>query len=394
MKIKKHNFLILLGIILLSANLRMVITSIPPLLNFIQQSLHISKSIIGILTTIPLICFALLSVIVPPIAKKIGNELSIFVSLIILLIGNSFRIFSSSLMIIGTIFIGIGLTFLNVLLPSLVAEYYPNKTSLLTSIYTLIMTLCSAVSAGISVPLTNILSWQKTILIFSIPIIINIGVWTPILKENSVPQKEIQQKQNEINYNHIVWYKKTAWAMALYAGLESLIFYTLITWLPTIVVSRGLSSDTGGMLLSLFQFFSLPSAYIIPIWAEKSKHQNTIILLIGLGFLIGIGGMLVNTTNIYILACLFIILGLSATGAFSLLMTLFNLKTTNHQQSAAISGMSQSVGYVIAAIGPVTFGYIHNIINAWNPLFILLIMLDIFMILSVIYINHTNKIFQ
>ena len=78
-------------------------------------------------------------------------------------------------MIIGTIFIGIGLTFLNVLLPSLVAEYYPNKTSLLTSIYTLIMTLCSAISAGISVPLTNILSWQKTILIFSIPIIINIG---------------------------------------------------------------------------------------------------------------------------------------------------------------------------------------------------------------------------
>ena len=75
--------------------------------------------------------------------------------------------------------------------------------------------------------------------------------------------------------------------------------------------------------------------------------------------------MLVNTTNIYILACLFIILGLSATGAFSLLMTLFNLKTTNHQQSAAISGMSQSVGYVIAAIGPVTFGYIHNIIHAW-----------------------------
>ena len=70
MKIKKHNFLILLGIILLSANLRMVITSIPPLLNFIQQSLHISKSIIGILTTIPLICFALLSVIVPPIAKR------------------------------------------------------------------------------------------------------------------------------------------------------------------------------------------------------------------------------------------------------------------------------------------------------------------------------------
>lgn len=388
----KHSSWLLLGIILLGSSLRMVITVIPPILAPIQHTLHLSSGLAGSLTTIPLLCFAVLSPIAPRVSAKVGTEVALLFALIVLVIGNWMRVYSATALIIGTLLVGIGVAFLNVLLPALVAENYPHKIGEMTSLYSFSMTFFSAISAGVSAPLAGKIGWQLTIQIFSIVAIINIITWLPNLRYNHKAQPVDEQTASAPHAS--VWKQPTAWMMTIFMGLQSFVFYTLITWLPTLMTDRGVSANTASLLLGLYQIASLPAAYAVPIISARVKNQFTLLMTIGAGFVIGIGGLLLPIHTIWYFAIICIILGCATTASFALAMTLFNLKTRTPQETADLSGMAQSLGYLIAAVGPIAYGTLHVMLGGWNILMAVLLVISILTIAAALYVNSKEDVFH
>src|SRR5699024_4038883 len=168
-----------------------------------------------------------------------------------------------------------------------------------------------------------------------------------------------------------IWRSPLAWNITLFMGLQSLIFYTLITWMPEILQSHGYSSSTAGWMLFLMQFALIPLTFIIPVVAEKMKNQKLLAGITAILFIAGIGGLLSSVQSLMIPSA--ILIGMGAGSAFSLSMMFFTLRTTNGQQASEMSGMAQSFGYLLAAAGPVLFGALHDITSGWQVPLLMLI---------------------
>ncbi|GIO02271.1 hypothetical protein J5TS2_29390 [Brevibacillus halotolerans] len=148
-------------------------------------------------------------------------------------------------------------------------------------------------------------------------------------------------------------------------GLQSLAFYVSISWLPAILIERGYSAESAGWILSLMQFVSLPVSFIVPMIAGRSRNQSGLAALVSLLGMIGFTGLLLGNNALLFLWIMFI--GLGQGGSISLALTMFALRAPNVMVSAELSGMAQSIGYTLAACGPILFGFLHDVTNDWNP---------------------------
>ncbi|HLR67344.1 CynX/NimT family MFS transporter [Virgibacillus alimentarius] len=365
-------WILLIGIILIGANLRAPLTSVGSLISFIRDDLEISNALAGSITTLPLLAFAFLSPFAPKIANRFGMERTIFISLLLLAIGIIVRSFFGSVSLFaGTILIGLAIAFGNVLLPGFIKMNFPFKVGVMTGIYAVFMNLFGALASGLSVPISTIgnMGWQGALAFWGIPAMIALLVWMPqLFREQKSPKaKEDSPSQK----GKSIWRSPLAWNITLFMGLQSLIFYTLITWMPEILQSHGYSSSTAGWMLFLMQFALIPLTFIIPVVAEKMKNQKLLAGITAILFIAGIGGLLSSVQSLMIPSA--ILIGMGAGSAFSLSMMFFTLRTTNGQQASEMSGMAQSFGYLLAAAGPVLFGALHDITSGWQVPLLMLI---------------------
>ncbi|WP_139997400.1 CynX/NimT family MFS transporter [Paenibacillus paridis] len=364
--------LIILGIIVIAANLRAPLTSVGPLVSFIRDNVRISNTLAGLITTLPLLAFALLSPLVPKLGRRYGVERIILIALIFLTVGIVIRSLSGTAnLYIGTAILGFAIAICNVLLPSLIKRDFPNKIGSMTGIYSISMSLFGAIASGISVPLAvNAgLKWQGALGIWGILSFVSILCWLPQLRNQTKQTTTISQQiaSNEVN----VWQSPLAWQVTLFMGIQSMIFYVLIAWLPEILKQQGIDSNQSGWYLSIMQLALLPFTFIVPVIAGRMSSQRLLVVIITILLLTGTLGLLYGSSNIILLWI--IILGIGGGCAFSLSMMFFGLRTENAHQAAELSGMAQSIGYLLAAIGPILIGFLHDLTNSWNlPLFILL----------------------
>lgn len=360
---------LLIGILLISANLRAPLTAVGSLVPVIRDSLGVSNSVIGTITTVPLLAFAIVSPFAPKLAHKFGLERTIFASMIILFIGTVLRsITGVGTLFIGTALIGIAISFGNVLIPGMVKMSFPLRVGAVTGLYAVIMNVFGALASGVSVPLSNIelFGWQGALAIWGIVSIIALIVWAPQLKR---PTKMPISDEEDEKTN--MWKSFTAWQVTLFMGLQSLMFYTVLTWLPDILQASGYSESEAGWLLSLQLFAIIPMTFIIPIIAGKMDNQKILGGLTGIVFIIGIIGLMSSEWYVILLAV--ILLGVGCGTGFSLSMMFFNLRTRNVMEAADLSGMAQSFGYLLAALGPVVIGLLQDLFHSWTMPFVLLI---------------------
>ena len=361
---------LLIGILLISANLRAPLTSVGSLVPIIRDSLGVSNSVIGTITTVPLLAFAIVSPFAPKLAHRFGLERTIFVSMIILLIGTVLRYVTGvGTLFIGTALIGIAISFGNVLIPGMVKMSFPLRVGAITGLYAVIMNVFGALASGVSVPLANIESfgWQGALAVWGIVTVIALFIWAPQLKNpTKMPVAEDDQKKTNM------WASFTAWQVTLFMGLQSLMYYTVLTWLPDILQASGYSESTAGWLLSLQLFALIPMTFIIPIIAGKMDNQKLLGALTGIVFTLGILGLM--SSNFYIILISVILLGIACGTGFSLSMMFFTLRTKNVTEASDLSGMAQSFGYLLAALGPVLIGLLQDLFHSWTmPLILLLI---------------------
>ncbi|MBP2239505.1 CP family cyanate transporter-like MFS transporter [Cytobacillus eiseniae] len=364
-------WLFIVGIIFIATNLRSPLTSVGPLVGFIRDQLHISNTLAGMITTLPLLAFAFFSPIVPILGRKFGVERIILVSIIVLTFGIILRSLAGvTSLYIGTAIIGIAISICNVLLPSLIKREFPKRIGLMTGVYSISMNVFGAIASGISVPIAIGLGfgWQGALGIWGILSFISILFWLPQMKRHKEHEASVQNQTATSTVN--IWRSSLAWQVSLFMGLQSMVFYVLIAWLPEILMQKGLSTDQSGWLLSIMQLALLPFTFIVPIIAGRMSSQRKLVSITSSLFLIGTLGLLYGSSNL--IALWVILLGIGGGFAFSLAMMFFSLRTENAQDAAELSGMAQSVGYLLAATGPALFGYIHDVTNSWTfPLLIL-----------------------
>ena len=359
---KNLKWLLIIGVILVGANLRVPLTSAGALVSFIRDDFGISNALAGAITTLPLIAFALLSPFAPKLAGKFGMERTIGISLVLLFAGILIRSAGGiELLFFGTLLIGLAIAIGNVLMPGIVKMNFPLQIGLMTGLYAIVMNVFGALGSGLSIPIASSgnYGWTGSLLVWGVHTLITIVIWLPQLKKSRPAENSsVQATSGSLMRSSL------AWKITLFMGAQSLIFYTLITWLPTILTANGYDIHLAGWGVFIFQFASIPFTFIIPVIADKMKNQVLIALAASGMIIVGILGLLAGLTQLTLLWI--ILLGMGNGSAFSLSMMFFTLRTKDGYQAAELSGMAQSFGYLLAAFGPVLVGGLQDITGSWT----------------------------
>ena len=364
----RRRWLLIVGIALVALNLRPAITSVGPLVPTIRRATELSNPALGLLTTLPLLAFAWVSPVTSVVSRRVGVERVVIVALALIIVGTGLRIVESVVVLyLGTALLGIGGALGNVLLPVLAKRDFPARVGPITSLYSSMMGLGATAAAGLSVPLAVVLGWRGALGIWVLPAALALAVWLaqrfPSRPVPCVPRLDGVTLR-------VVGRSKLAWQVALYMGLQSLTFYVIIAWLPDLLQGRGLSEAAAGWLLALAQATGLLGTALVPLWAGRLPDQRRIVWVLAVLEAVGLGGLLLPGG---LLVALWVtLLGFIMGGTFGLALTLLVLRAPDTESAGQLSGMSQSVGYFVAAIGPPAFGYLHDLTAGWTvPLLLL-----------------------
>lgn len=370
-----YQALLVIGVIFVAFNLRPAITSVGPLIGTIRDDIGFANWSVALLTSLPLIAFAIMSPIAPKLANKFSNEMTLVIGLFVLIIGISLRSMSVVFLIFfGTLCIGLGIAICNVLLPSVIKEKFPAKVAIMTSVYTTSMSIFATSASGLSIPLAEELNlgWQLALLVWAIPAVIGLIIWLIIYKNNRKNTSDKQLKFFESKKGSGIWKSNLAWKVALFMGFQSLIFYVTISWLPELLMDEGMRKATAGYMLSYFQLLGIPISFIIPMIAVKMKSQRALVLAINLLYIIGISTLLLKPTFAFIIFAITLI-GIASSANFALSLSFLAIRAKGAKDAAELSGMAQSIGYLLAAIGPIIIGYVYDITQTWTISLIILI---------------------
>lgn len=370
---KIYQIMIIVGIIFIAFNLRPGMTSVGPLIGMIRDDVGLANWSAGLLTSLPLLAFAFISPIVPKISQRFTNEWTMVLGLAIIVVGISIRSLSYvALLFVGTIFVGLGIAICNVLLPGVVKDKFPHQAALMTSVYSTTMGILAAIASGVSLPIAKGLNlgWQLSLLVWTIPAIIGIFIWIYIAKNNHTT--ESIAVMNVSKSNGQIWRSSLAWQVALFMGLQSSLFYVSISWLPEILFDKGLTPTAAGWMLSYTQLIGMPASFFVPVIAGRLKSQQILVAILGGSAIIGFLGLLLSTSFITIFISTTLI-GIPLGGCFALALTFLAIRAKTAKHAAELSGMAQSIGYLLAALGPVLIGFIHDLTNDWQiPLIVLI----------------------
>ncbi|MGJ0204269.1 MFS transporter [Leucobacter sp. gxy201] len=358
----------LAGVLLLAMNLRAGITSVGPVLGDIQHDLGISGSAASFLISLPVVGFAIFSPLAPLLARRIGLEWTLGGALLVL----TGAIVLRSVPIPGAIWggtalLGAAVATLNVLIPALVKREYPHRVGLMTGVYSAAQSTLAAVAAGLAVPIAGAsqFGWRLSLGVWAGLGLIGFAVFLPTLRRRvRVPTGSPAAAAPAPRTGPPMWRSALAWQVTLFLGLQSTIYYTVITWWPTIERDLGYSSVAAGWHQFAFQCCGIIGSLSAAALLHRLPSQSAIAAAAAILPIIGLAGVLLMPQ----LALLWVaLIGLSGGIAITTALSLFGLRTRDHHQAASLSGLAQSIGYLLAAAGPVAVGAMHDATGSWKP---------------------------
>lgn len=381
---KKENILIILGIIFISFNLRAPITTVGSVVKMIAEEYHLTSGAAGFITTLPLLAFAVVSPFVSRISGKLGYGKTMLLGLVLILTGEFVRSYTNVWgLFAGTAVLGVGIAIGNVLIPGIIKLKFSEAVGRMTSIYTSSMCVFAAVGAGVSVPLSSGLGlgWKNTLAVWLILALVTLCIWWPQVKGSASAARGAVSVAAPAEAAPPIWKSKTAWFVTAFMGTQSLLFYSMVAWLPTIVVSKGMTQTFAGNMALAYQLVALPATLAVPLLCDKFKDQRCLASAGCLVYLIGMALLLIGSSP-YLLIGAVSLLALGAGGSISLSIAFISLRSPNAARASALSGMSQSAGYLLAAIGPALMGYIYDLSLSW---FIPMILFMVFLVLLFLF---------
>lgn len=354
--------LILAGILLIAANLRAPITGLPPLLPILQPALDLDTTLAGLLTTLPLLAFAFFSPLAPRLARRTGLEAVLFAALVLIAGGIALRSLGPQWSLFaGTAAIGIGIALGNVLLPSLIKRDFPTRIPSMTGAYALTMGMAAAMASATMTPLATRfgLGWDGALATMIVLPLAALAVWWTRLSGRHNPAAMTTAGTRAAP----VWTSALAWQVTLFMGLNSFVYYVIVGWLPTILLAHGHSATGAGSLHGLMQLASAVPGLLLGPLIQRSRNQKAIAVAVSLLIVLALGGLLAHPS----LATLWVVcFGFGAGAGVTLSLMFMGLRTRSPEQAAALSGMAQCIGYLLAASGPPLIGWMHDAAGSWD----------------------------
>ena len=365
----REQLLLLIGLVALSFNLRPAASSVGPVVGALNDDLGMSPTTAGVLTTLPVLCFALFGALAPWCARVIGAHRVMLIALGLSTLGLWGRSVAdnSVVFILATIPPLAGMATANVLLPSLIKRHFPTRIGLLTAIYTTMLAIGMTMASALTVPIGEASgSWRYGIAIWGLTAFVAALPWIGLIGHDVHPDAGQRRSVGFSDVSHT----RLGWMMAGYFGFQSLHAYAIFGWMPEIFGDAGYSASNAGLLLALTTSVSIPVSFVLPGLAVRRDNQTPIVVSLAICYVIGYTGLLLWPSEGAIAWCLLIGLG---TGAFPLVLTLIGLRSATPDGTAGLSSFTQSVGYLIAGIGPFMMGALYDVSGSWTlPLLMLI----------------------
>ncbi|MBA6243456.1 MFS transporter [Psychrobacter sp. Urea-trap-16] len=369
--------------ILLATNMRAPIVALGSIAPVVKDALDISEFQIGWLGAVPMLSFAVGALISPAIGKRFGLENTLIAMIGLLTVGMVIRtaIPTWSGFLIGTLLLTLAIGFANTLAAPVIKQRTPQHIPLITGLFSLTMTTAAGIVAGVVLPLSEQVGWQWAL-----------GGWTILGVFAFVIWLFLRVRLGSSNHQAVIpaalgsseismWRTTFAWQIAIFMGLQSLLFYTVASFLPSIWVSKGLSAVSAGQMGSVFQFMAPVSILSLTWLVNRGRPIQALAVFAAVLNVVGILGVSYLSTD---LAWLWSgMMGMGCSAIFTLSMMLFSMRTYTTNQASELSGMAQAVGYVIAFFGPLGTGWLHETTGSWSvPLFIMLILMIVNVVIA------------
>jgi len=348
------------GILLIAVNLRAPFTGIAPILPLIQKDFGLSASALGLLTSLPLLAFAGFSPLSAAVARRSGTERTLFGALLVSSVGILLRSAGSAwALYAGSILIGTGIALGNVLLPSLIKRDFSSKMASMIGAYSITMGAAGAVASAAIVPLTQSWGWSIALsLVVAAPLLAML-VWLPQLKV----KEHLSLPSPNQAASVAVWRSTLAWQVTLFMGLNAMPFYVTVSWLPTILMNHGISPEQAGTIHGTLQLTTAIPGLILAATLRRLTDQRLAAATVSLLTALSLIGLIYAPGHAMWWAAF---LGFGSGASMMLGLTFIGLRTKNSVDAAALSGMAQCVGYLMAAAGPILLGQLHDSTGGWT----------------------------
>jgi MFS transporter, CP family, cyanate transporter len=354
------------ALVLITINLRLAVGSVSPVLDDIRATLGLSSTVAGLLTTAPVLCFGLAAPLAPRLARRFGQEALLLGALAAVVAGLAIRIAPAVAPVFGgTVVLGVGIAVANVLMPSVIKRRFASP-GLMMGLFTMSLSISAALGAAFTVPLEQWLgSWRWALAFWGLLALLAIVVWAPFVHssprgptEGAVPRTGLRRLP-------------MAWLVTGAFGFQAMLFFSLLSWTPDVLRDAGLSSGAAGAMLSVAMLCGIPPSLAMPVLMARRADQRWLALFAPAAWVLGLAGLLADPGGATWLWMVLTGIGQGAGIAFGL--TLVVVRSADAGTAAALSGMTQGVGYTFAALGPFALGAVHDATGGWEaPIAIML----------------------
>jgi CP family cyanate transporter-like MFS transporter len=357
------------GVVLAGLNLRIAVASVPPVVDELERALALSSAAAGLLTSAPVLCFGLLAAVAPGLTRRFGAERVLLVALLPILVGVLVRAAPSIPAVFGgTLLAGAGIAVGNVVVPAVIKGRFQARAGLLTGLYAGALGVGAALAAGLTVPVADVLGGglQTGLAIWAIPAAVAVAV----LAAGVLRDRRPAAAGGVVGPARALLRDALACQVTLFMGLQSLVFYAGLAWIPAVLRDEGYTAAEAGAALSVYALAGIPAAVVTPVLATRMRDQRALAAAIGAIDATAIAGLLLAPSAAFGWVALF---GVGQGAAIALALTLFVLRAPDPMRTAQLSGMAQTIGYVLAAVGPLALGGLHDTTGDWDaPLAVLL----------------------
>jgi CP family cyanate transporter-like MFS transporter len=352
-------------------NQRPAVVAVAPVLGDLRAETGLSSTLAGLLTTLPVLCFGAFAPAAPRLARRIGLETAVALSLILLAAGIALRLLTPvALLFAGGLLAGAAIAFANVLLPAYVKREFA-RPGVVMGLYSASLNIGAAAGAALTVPLAAALGvgWRTALGLWLALAVAALALWLPVAGTGRAHRTTEPLPDDSGSWSLLR--QPLARQVTAYLGLQSVQFYTVAAWLPTLLADSGVPVREGGLLLGLANLVGAAAALLAPAQAGRMRTQRPLILAVAAAYMLGLGGLLISPgtgTLVWVAA-----FGLAQGGGFALALTLIVLRSPTPLVAARLGGVAQCLGYLLAALGPLVVGALHDLTDGWTwPVILLL----------------------
>ncbi|MGI3782388.1 MAG: MFS transporter [Janthinobacterium lividum] len=360
------NLVLGLSLLVVAANLRPTLTALGPVLALVRADTGLSPAALGLLGSVPLVAFAAVSPFVQLLSRRWGPDHTVFGAMVVMLAATVLRSLPGPTVSLwaGTIALGSGIAVCNVLVPALVKRDFPREVPLMTGAYTATLSLSAALASGLALPIATRAGWRVGIEVWGLVGVLALLAWLPRLRRHGrdVPVP-VAVPGSPDRTGASVWRSPLAWQVTTFMGTQAIFFYLMVTWLPSIEVARGVSPVQAGWDLFLFQVTGIAGGLLVS-FAMRGRRDHR---LVGAGVSVGMALSMLGLLLLPGFGALWLVLaGMSSGASLVVALSFVAERSRSTADAARLSGMVQSVGYLLGIIGPIGAGGLFQVTGGWG----------------------------